>query len=110
METPPGQGKQYWIVNEDQLRQLILDYSPEIRRDTQHMADMIAEMVKTDREKAGLDNPKGNIELRPNKDKKAPAHPDMIGEGRIAGRLYKAGAWVSGVDHLRISLLPKGRK
>jgi hypothetical protein len=99
------QGRQYWIVNEDQLRQLILDYGPDIRRDTERMGDMIRELVKLDREKAGLDKPAGALELFANKEKKRPSDPDFTGAGWIAGRDYRAAAWISHTAKLKISLL-----
>lgn len=105
-----GAGKEYFLVELSQLRQLIIDYSPEIRRDTNRMADMIREIVDTDRAKAGLDKPSGSLTLWPNKHKTLVSHPDMLGEGRIAGRAYRAAAWFSGEHNLKISVLPAERK
>jgi hypothetical protein len=103
-------GEAYFIVSESQLRKKILELSPEIRRDTEREADMIRELVKLEREKLGLDNPRGTLELRPNKEKGNPGEPDLIGSGRIAGRFYRAMGWISKTDKIRIALLPPKRK
>jgi hypothetical protein len=105
-----GLGKSWYLVNDDQLREKIVELSPEIRRETGRMEDLIREMVKLEREKAGLDDPRGNIDLALNKNKKGPKDPDFIGSGRIAGRVYQVGAWISQPDKLKISLLPPRRK
>jgi hypothetical protein len=103
-------GKQYFLVDSDQLQQLIVDLSPEIRRDVKRMEDMIREMVDTDRAKAGLDKPSGSLTLWPNKQKTKPTHPDMLGDGQIAGRKYRLAAWFKGEHNLSISVLPAERK
>ena len=95
---------------EDTLRQWIIDHSPEIRHDVNLMADMIRELVTLEREKLNLDNPRGTIELWPNEDKKSATDPELIGNGRIAGRSYRAAAWISKTDRFRIVLLPPQRK
>jgi hypothetical protein len=105
-----GPGRRFYIVDEERLRQLILDFSPDIRRDTERMSDLIRQMVGFEREKAGLDKPGGIIELWPNKKKKHASDPDMIGTGRIAGRSYCAASWLSKTDKLKVSLLPPKRK
>jgi hypothetical protein len=110
MEDSYGQGKSWFLVNEEQLREKIVELSPEIRRETGRMEDLIREMVKLEREKTGLDDPRGNINLALNKNKKGPKDPDFIGAGRIAGRVYQVGAWISQPDKLKISLLPPRRK
>jgi hypothetical protein len=105
-----GPGRRFLIVDEDQLRQLIIQLSPDIRRDTDRMGDFIRELVTLEREKTGLDNPRGTLELWPNKEKKDPSHPDLIGTGRIAGRLYQATGWLSKANKVKIALLPRKRK
>jgi hypothetical protein len=87
----PGQasGRRFFIVDEEQLRQKILELSPEIRRDTQRMEDIIHELVSLEREKLGLDRLSGDGQLRPKKDKLSPGEPDFIGEAKIAGRFYR---------------------
>lgn len=106
-ESSSGPDKQF-LVTEGSLRQLLLDDSPALRRDTEHLAELIKELVKFEREKAGLDKPSGTIELLPNKDKKSPSDPDLTGWGRVAGRQYRAAAWLaSSGDKLKISLLPR---
>jgi hypothetical protein len=102
-----GQGRRFFIVEEEGLRQMIAALSPDIRRDTERMADLIREMVSIERQKAGLDKPHGSLELFPNKEKKLASDPDLTGAGRIAGRFYRAAGWVSKTDTLRISLLPR---
>jgi len=105
-----GTGKRYYLLDEDQLAQLILDNSPEIRRDCKRLEDTLKEMVDTDRAKAGLDKPSGSLTLWPNKNKTKPSHPDLLGDGRIAGRNYRVAAWFSGDHNLKISVLPAERK
>lgn len=110
MDATEAQGDQYWILNADQLRQLILDCSPDIRRDTNRMADLIREMVDTERAKVGLDRPTGSLTLWPNKHKTRPTDPELLGEGRIAGRNYRLAAWFKGEHNLQVSVLPAERK
>jgi hypothetical protein len=109
MDNPYGPGKSWFLVNEEQLREKIVELSPEIHRDTGRMEDLIREMVKLEREKAGLDDPRGNIELSPYK-KKGLSDPDLTGAGRIAGRDYRVAGWISKNGNLRIGLLPPRRK
>lgn len=104
-----GPGKQYFLVNSDQLRQLVIDWSPEIHHDVNRMEDLIRQMVDTDRAKAGLDNPKGTLTLWPNKNKKGANSPDMLGSGSVQGRVYRAAAWFSGDDNIKISILPPSK-
>jgi hypothetical protein len=94
------------IALDDQRRRLI-DSSPQIHADVQSMTALIRELVNLEREKLGLDRPRGALELYLNKGKKQPSDPDLTGSGFIAGRRYRAAAWLSGKDKLRISLLPK---
>jgi hypothetical protein len=105
-----GPGKQYFLVDSEQLAQLILDLSPEIRLDCKRLEESIREMVNLDRARAGLDKPSGTLTLWPNKNKTSSSHPDMLGDGRIAGRSYRAAAWFSGEHNLKISVLPAERK
>jgi hypothetical protein len=106
--TAAGPGKKYFIVTEDQLRQMVIDFSQDIHRDTERMSDMIREMVNTDRAKAGLDNPEGIIELTLHK-KQKDSDPDMTGSGRVAGRQFRAFAWLGKTGKLKVSLLPAKR-
>jgi hypothetical protein len=94
------------IALDDQRRRLI-DSSPQIHTDVESMTSLIRELVNLEREKLGLDRPRGTLELYLNKEKKQPSDPDLTGSGFIAGRRYRAAAWLSGKDKLRISLLPK---
>jgi hypothetical protein len=96
------------LIAEDDLRRRICEMSPEIRRSVDHMSELITEMVKLEREKAGLDKTTGTLELLPNKDKKCPADPDLTGWATVAGRHYRAAAWLAASgDKLKISLLPR---
>jgi hypothetical protein len=104
-----SQGKRFFIVDEDQLRAKILELAPGIRHDADVMADLIRESVKFEREKLGLDNPRGTIGLYPNKDKKLDSDPDFTGSASVAGRLYRAFAWIS-KEKIRIALLPRNAK
>ena len=63
MTDPYGPGQCWHLVNENQLQQLIVTLAPDIQRNTDRMADLIRELVKLEREKAGLDKPVGTIEL-----------------------------------------------
>jgi hypothetical protein len=94
------------IALDDQRRRLI-DSSPQIHTDVESMTSLIRELVNLEREKLGLDRPRGTLELYLNKGKKQHGDPDLTGSGFIAGRRYRAAAWLSGKDKLRISLLPK---
>jgi hypothetical protein len=105
-----GPGRRFHIVDEERLRQLILDFSPDIRRDTERIGDLIRQIVAFEREKAGFDRPSGTLELWPNKEKKHPSEPDLIGTGKITGRSYRAMGWCSKTDKLKVSLLPPKRK
>jgi len=49
---------------------------------------------------------RGDINLVKNKVKRIESAPDFIGEGKVAGRLYRAAAWTN-TDGLSISLIPK---
>jgi hypothetical protein len=105
-----GQGRRLYVLEEDQLRQAILDMTPDIRRDTERLADVLCDLVKLEREKRGLDRPRGTIELYPNRKKKHTTDPDLTGSGWIAGREYRVAAWVSARDKIRIALLPRKAK
>jgi hypothetical protein len=94
------------IALSDQRRRLI-DSSPQIHTDVESMTALIRELVNLEREKLGLDRPRGTLELYLNKEKNQPSDPDLTGSGFIAGRRYRAAAWRSAKDKLRISLLPK---
>jgi AAA domain len=65
-----------FIVDEDQLRQKILELSPEIRRDTQRMEDMISELVALEREKLGRSRAGGFSQLQPKSDDLSPEQPN----------------------------------
>jgi hypothetical protein len=93
----------------DNQRRRYLDCSPQIHADAQAMTTIIRELVNLEREKLGLDRPRGTAELYLNKEKKQPSDPDLTGSGFIAGRRYRAAAWFSGKDKIRISLLPKAK-
>jgi hypothetical protein len=49
---------------------------------------------------------RGDITLLPNKLKRSPASPDFIGEGKVAGRFYRAAEWINSAGHC-VSLVPK---
>jgi hypothetical protein len=101
-----GPGSRFFIVDEDQLRQKVIDLSPELQRDTQRMADLIRELVNFEREKAGLDNPRGTLELWLNKEQRTDSDPQWVGVGRVAGRHYLVSAWVKN-QSLKVMLLPR---
>ena len=96
-------------IAEDTLRERLIAISPQIKADVELMAKVIREMVDLEREKLGLDNPRGKIKLTPN-DKDSPGDPDLIGTGRVAGRYYAAAAWLTNDDGIQISLLPRKQK
>jgi hypothetical protein len=106
MDAPYGHGKSWFLVNEEQLREKIIELSPDIHRDTERMSDLMREIVKLEREKTGLDKRSGKLELTPNKEKKDKSEPDFTGQGIVAGRSYSAAAWGSISGKLRVSLLP----
>ena len=97
-------GEAYFIVTEEQLRAKIIELSPEIRHDTNRMEDLIRELVSIEREKAGLDHPGGHLELWLNKERRTETDPQWIGTGRVAGRHYRASAWVK-EQTLRVALI-----
>jgi hypothetical protein len=107
--TDNGPGRRFFIVDEDQLRAKILELSPEIRRDTERMEDLIRDLVRLEREKLGLDNARGSLELWPNKDKRSPSDQDWIGSGKVCGRAYRAAGWILKYGRFQISLLPQRR-
>ena len=49
---------------------------------------------------------RGDLKLVPNKAKRSYSAPGFIGEGKVAGRLYRAAAWRT-AEGLSISLIPK---
>jgi hypothetical protein len=49
---------------------------------------------------------RGDFKLVPNKARRSYSAPDFIGEGKVAGRLYRAAAWRS-AEGLSVSLIPK---
>ena len=96
-------------IAEDILRQRVIDTYPEIRHEVDRMADLIRELVRLEREKAGFDEPRGMIELVINQDKKHPSEPDATGSAKIAGRFYQAIAWCK-TNKIKIALLPPKRR
>jgi hypothetical protein len=106
-EIQTGPGKRFFIVDEELLRQKIIELSPQIHRDTGRIEDIIRELVGLEREKRGLDNPRGCLELSPNAKKTDHDHPDLIGNGLVAGRFYRAAGWLTKNGKLKIALLPK---
>lgn len=89
-----GTGKQYFLVNSDQLEELIVQLSPDIRRDTNRMEDLIREMVDTDRAKAGLGATGGKGTLQLNPKRRNPKAPDFTGRMRISGKSFEVNAYV----------------
>jgi hypothetical protein len=87
-----------------------MEMSPEIARSVQLEADLIRELVKLEREKRGLDLPKGKAELYPNKEKVAALDPDFTGWAHIAGRKYRAAGWLSAKNEISIAFLPRKAK
>jgi hypothetical protein len=73
--------------------------------------DTLRDMVATERAKAGLENPKGELRLYPTKAGASSFGAAAIGEGQIGGRNYKAFARLerdgAGQEFLKISLIPK---
>jgi hypothetical protein len=49
---------------------------------------------------------RGDITLLPNKLKRSPSSPDFVGEGKVAGRFYRAAEWINSGGH-SVSLMPK---
>jgi hypothetical protein len=54
---------------------------------------------------------RGALRLFPNKNKKSDSAPDAVGDGKIAGKLYSASAWIEsdafGQKIFKINLVPK---
>lgn len=100
---------EYYCLTEDQLRQKLFEISPELRAEHREMCELLRESVRTEREKLGLDNPRGVIELYPNKDKKHTDQPDFNGRAWVSGRSYAAAAWVSRTK-IKITLQPPKAK
>jgi hypothetical protein len=95
LESDTGPGKRFFIVDEELLRQKIVELSPQIRRDTNRMEDMIGELVQLDREKAGLTKHhggKGTLELCASR--RNPQAPDFSGQIRVSGKTYQVNAYV----------------
>ena len=92
-------------LGDDQLRQRILHVLPELRRDIKELAEIFREYVRLERDKLGLDTHPAEIRLEPNKDKKRKGEkaPDLVGSGRVEGRLYDATGYING-RKLRIVL------
>lgn len=102
-------GQAYYIVTETQLEQMIAERVPEWRRDTRDLIELWREDVKHEREKLGLDNPRGTINLEIFK-KKNPGDPDVVGSAYVTGRYYRAAGWINPKGNLRIALLPSKRQ
>jgi hypothetical protein len=100
----PLPGKEYFLVDSDQLEQLILKLSPEIRYSSRQLADVLAEIVHLEREKRGLGprGGKGSLELNKNRPLN-PHAPDYTGEVAISGKRYFVKAYV-GSDQQFINL------
>ena len=92
-------------LGDDQLRLRILDVVPELRRDIKELAEIFREYVRLQRDKLGLDTHPAEIRLQPNKNKKRQGEkaPDLVGSGRVEGRLYDAVGYING-RKLRIVL------
>jgi hypothetical protein len=95
--SPSLPPKEYFLVDSDQLEELIIQLSPEIRHDTRQMADLIAEIVHLEREKRGLGirGGKGTLELNKHRRPNSSA-PDFTGEIAISGKHYLVKAYVGG--------------
>jgi hypothetical protein len=96
------------IAEDDQRRRLI-ESSPQIKADVDLMAAMIRELVNLEREKLGLDRPRGFITLYLNREKKRTSEPDLTGSGKIAGRRYQVAGWISGKEKIRVAVFPKAK-
>ena len=93
----------------DALRQTMIDMAPGLRADVNAMTHIFREMVALERKKMGLDQPEGALYLSALTEKKDPSGADFAGSGKVAGRSYRARAWLS-QGKLKISLLPQKRK
>jgi hypothetical protein len=91
---------------ENELREFIITRVSEIHADAIALTNVLRDMVKLDREKAGLDNSKGSIQLVVNQHKVDAHSPDLIGKARVAGRNYDAAAWINPNNSIRVALLP----
>lgn len=103
---------EYYCFTEEGLRACalrVLEMFPELRAEAREMCNLLRECVKTEREKLGLDKPRGSIELGQNKEKDHPSQPDLIGSALVAGRRYQAAGWIK-ANTIRIALLPQHRK
>ena len=78
----------------DQVVKRVLAASPEFRHDVNLMADLMRQLVRLERDKAGLDENTGRIDLYPNQAKNDPAQPDFIGAGSYADNRIQAAAWL----------------
>ena len=103
------EGRRFFIVDAEHLRDKVLELIPELQRDTERMADLIRELVKLEREKSGLDNPRGTLELWLNKEHHTETDPKWVGTGRVAGRHYLVSAWIKN-QALKVMLLPRKAK
>ena len=115
MPTPTlSDGKSWYLVNTDQLTQLVLDLipslSPEIRQDTNRMADLIREMVDFEREKSGLtQKPQsgGIATLYPSKNRQSEQAPHFVGQARIDGKRYSVALWTRhGAEFINLTFSP----
>lgn len=98
------------MTEDDALRDWIMAESPEIRHDVALMADLIRELVKLEREKRGLDNPRGTGTLGLNKAKLSSRQPDYLGSAFIRGHNYSIQGWTTAdKQNIRLSFYPHGR-
>jgi hypothetical protein len=89
--------------NEDELRERIKEISPEIRHDVNLMADEIRELVRLERDKAGIPNNTAGIWLLPNERKSSDKDPDFVGRGLFNGQRLDVCGWLRS-DSIAITL------
>jgi len=90
-------------AKENELRTNLEALVPSIKNDVSTMHMILRELIDTERAKLGLDKFYGEILLEKNEQKRDKKQPDLIGEGRVAGRKYRAAGWLKG-KAIRISL------
>jgi hypothetical protein len=78
-------------MDEDELRQRILALRPDIAAEARELANVLREIVKTEREKRERIDCKITLHAR---EKTEPSQPDLIGSGPIGGRFYQVAAWI----------------
>ena len=89
---------------QDALLEKIIEETPVLAAEARTIAQVLRESVQWEREKRGAERG-GTLHLYPYKRKKDSSQPDLIGKGCVAGRSYKAAAWINDDHALRVALI-----